>query len=178
VWIALGAFAELTRIARDAYDRIVGLILDTSTTSGSPPPRSPSPTSSAHAPDWSGALELTDDIDPGLLADISRRRTELAAEHTAITEQLRALRDAAHDQPNPQLINALPVGACDLDALPEPLARQLFEALRLEIHYDKRTHTARYPAQRHPQLTKPSSRPATKTPRPGPRQSTRAVPIC
>lgn len=26
-WIALGVFAELTRIARDAYDRIVGLIL-------------------------------------------------------------------------------------------------------------------------------------------------------
>jgi hypothetical protein len=36
----------------------------------------------------------------------------------------------------------LPVGACDLDALPEDLARKLFEALRLEIHYNKTDNIA------------------------------------
>ena len=38
--------------------------------------------------------------------------------------------------------DALPVGRVDLDRLPESLARALFEALRLEIHYDKTTNRA------------------------------------
>ncbi|ONI91272.1 hypothetical protein ALI22I_09385 [Saccharothrix sp. ALI-22-I] len=32
----------------------------------------------------------------------------------------------------------------ELDRLPEDLARALFEALRLEIHYDRDTNTAIY----------------------------------
>jgi hypothetical protein len=43
---------------------------------------------------------------------------------------------------NPDLINALPITDIQIDQLPEDLARSLFEALRLEIHYNKHTNTA------------------------------------
>lgn len=44
--------------------------------------------------------------------------------------------------PNPDLIEALPITKIQIDQLPEELARQLFEALRLEIHYHKHTNRA------------------------------------
>jgi len=40
------------------------------------------------------------------------------------------------------LLAALPVGALDLDQLPDHLTRALFEALRLQTHYDAATNTA------------------------------------
>lgn len=90
------------------------------------------------------ALELAEVPDQELLNDISRRRAELAAEHRELTEQLQQLRDTEPQQANPDLLDQLPIGPCDIAALPEPLARRLFEALRLEIHYDKTAHTGLY----------------------------------
>jgi hypothetical protein len=43
---------------------------------------------------------------------------------------------------NPHLLDALPVGPLDLDRRPPDLTRALFEALRLQIHYNKITNTA------------------------------------
>lgn len=43
--------------------------------------------------------------------------------------------------PNPDLIEALPIGKIDLDQLPEELARALFEVLRLESRYNCGTDT-------------------------------------
>ncbi|MBA3843884.1 MAG: recombinase family protein, partial [Actinobacteria bacterium] len=89
-------------------------------------------------------LEMTDDPDPDLLRDISSRRAELTTEQDQLTSVLRRLRQQRQHQPNIDLLDTLPVGAVDITALPEALARQLFEALRLELHYDKERHTARY----------------------------------
>ena len=89
-------------------------------------------------------LEVTDDPEPSLLRDVNRRGAELSARHDELTGQPRRLREQRLQLPNPNLIDALPVGACDVNEMPEPLARRLFEALRLEIHYDKDHHAARY----------------------------------
>ena len=44
---------------------------------------------------------------------------------------------------NPDLLDTLPViGPIDVDLLPENLVRRLFEALRLEIRYDKTANRA------------------------------------
>ena len=90
------------------------------------------------------ALELADDLDPELLTDISHRRKELAAERTRLRERLDQLHTVELQRSNPGLLNLLPVGPCDLDALPEDIARRLFEALRLEIHYNKTDHRAQF----------------------------------
>ena len=89
-------------------------------------------------------LEIADDPDPALVRDVNNRRAELAAQHDELSAELRRLHNHRHQQPNPDMLDTLPVGPCDIAALPEPLARRLFEALRLEIHYHKADHTARY----------------------------------
>ena len=80
------------------------------------------------------------------------------------------------------LLAALPVGEVDLDQLPDELTRALFEALRLEIHYDKTTnqdvcritltsHTVSSAAQ--------TARDAVATPLPGTdRKDNPAMPDC
>ena len=90
------------------------------------------------------ALELADDLDAELLTDISHRRKELAAERTRLRERLDQLLTAELQRSNPALLDLLPVGPCDLDSLPEDIARRLFEALRLEIHYNKTDHRAQF----------------------------------
>jgi hypothetical protein len=57
---------------------------------------------------------------------------------TTLDERVTAERDE-----HAQHISAVEKALHDLDQ-PEPLARRLFEALRLEIHYDKDRHAARY----------------------------------
>ncbi|MFD5177480.1 hypothetical protein ACFWM1_16835 [Nocardia sp. NPDC058379] len=54
--------------------------------------------------------------------------------------------DAAEDllTPTPALLDALPTGTIDVQDLPEELARSLFEALRLEIRYNRTHHRATY----------------------------------
>jgi site-specific DNA recombinase len=91
-------------------------------------------------------LEVTgdDDEEPDqeLIQDIKNRRAEIKAERAKLAAELETLEEQVNDQHNPDLLHLLPVGACDLDALPEDLARKLFEALRLEIHYNKTDNTA------------------------------------
>jgi len=78
------------------------------------------------------------------MRDITTRRAELGSEHRELTAELKRLDELEHQQPNPELLDTLPVGACDIATLPEPVARRLFEAFRLEIHYDKTRHSALY----------------------------------
>lgn len=93
-------------------------------------------------------LELDDNpgrSDHELIREVAARRAELAAEHDSLSAELATLeQQQPTDRPNPGLLDELPVGACDLDGLPEELARRLFEALRLEIHYNKATNTVTY----------------------------------
>jgi len=89
------------------------------------------------------SLELVDDPDPDLLRDINERRAELRAHRQELESQLDEAEARIHAAPNPDLIDALPITRVEVDQLPEELARELFEALRLEIHYNKTTNQAR-----------------------------------
>ncbi|MGH3875390.1 MAG: recombinase family protein [Pseudonocardiaceae bacterium] len=87
-------------------------------------------------------LELVDDPDQDLIRDINERRAELRAQKHQFETQLAEVEARILHAPNPDLIDALPVTKIQLDQLPEQLARSLFEALRLEIHYNKHTNQA------------------------------------
>jgi len=90
-------------------------------------------------------LETTDDFDGQLIRDINARAAHLAAEREHKTAQLTELERTPPVAPCPELIDALPTGSSlnlDLARLPEPQLRHLFEAFRLQVRYDRRTHTA------------------------------------
>lgn len=57
-----------------------------------------------------------------------------------LEEQLAAAEENLQQAPNPDLLDALAVGEVEVDKLPEDVARRLFEALRLELRYDKTTN--------------------------------------
>lgn len=63
---------------------------------------------------------------------------ELRAQRDDLTRQLGALEEETDLAPNPVLLDSLPVGKVN----PAGLSRRLFEALRLEIHYDPTTRIA------------------------------------
>jgi site-specific DNA recombinase len=86
-------------------------------------------------------LELSDD--PALVRDIQTRLAELRANQLRTTAALRGLEDHTFEQPVAALLDELPLGNPDL-SLPEAVLRPFFEVARLEIRYDKRTHTALY----------------------------------
>lgn len=87
-------------------------------------------------------LELVDDPGQDLIRDITERRAELRAQKQQFETQLAEVEQLILHAPNPDLIDALPVAKIQIDKLPEELTRSLFEALRLEIHYNKLTNTA------------------------------------
>ena len=87
-------------------------------------------------------LELLDDPDPGFIRDLNERRAELRQHKTQLEAQLADAEASAALAPNPGLLAALPTGPLDLDRLPDDLTRALFEALRLQIHYDRATNQA------------------------------------
>ncbi|SBW22353.1 hypothetical protein FDG2_2503 [Candidatus Protofrankia californiensis] len=88
-------------------------------------------------------LEMTDEPDQDMIRDINERRAELRAERDDLRQWLEALEEQAVQASNPDLLYSLPVGPVDLDTLPDELSRRLFEALRLEIQYNRRTNIAR-----------------------------------
>ncbi|WP_189060254.1 recombinase family protein [Longimycelium tulufanense] len=87
-------------------------------------------------------LELVDDPDRDLIRDINERRAELRAQKQQFESQLAEVEERILHAPNPDLIDALPVAKIQIDELSDDLARALFEALRLEIHYNKHTNQA------------------------------------
>ncbi|QIS02327.1 hypothetical protein F5X71_08330 [Nocardia brasiliensis] len=89
-------------------------------------------------------LELLDDPDPDFAADINQRRAELNDERARLRGTLAAVEAEVVETPNLNLIDALPTGYVDIQALPYELARQLFEAFRLEVRYNKTHHRAKY----------------------------------
>ncbi len=87
-------------------------------------------------------LELVEEPDKDFIRDINQRRAELREHRAGLERQLADLENEAQDAPNPDLLSRLPVGAIDLAGMPDALSRRLFEALRLEIHYDRATNLA------------------------------------
>lgn len=88
------------------------------------------------------ALEVTDEPDPDFIRHVRTRIAELKTERATKQAELDQLEAHTLHRPNPQLLHRLPLGEPDLANLPEPTLRRLFEAFRLQIHYDKRTNTA------------------------------------
>ena len=89
-------------------------------------------------------LGLVDDPDPDpdLVRDVNQGRADLQVERDRLQLQLAALEGEADQEPDPALLDQLPVGALDLQQLPDALSRRLFDALRLEICYDRAAHRA------------------------------------
>jgi hypothetical protein len=83
-----------------------------------------------------------DNRNEDFVRDINERRAELRAQREQGEAQLAEVEQRILAAPNPGLIDALPVMKIDVEQLPEELARALFEALRLEIRYNRDTHTA------------------------------------
>ncbi|GAA5109812.1 recombinase family protein [Haloechinothrix salitolerans] len=88
-------------------------------------------------------LELFDEPDAELIRDINERRAQLRHRQVQLKEQLAEAEEAIAQTPNPDLIDLLPVGQVDVAQLPEDTARNLFEALRLKMHYNKTANTVR-----------------------------------
>lgn len=80
-------------------------------------------------------LELTD-VDQDFVRDVNERRAELQGEIETLKAQLTTAEDEVQQASNPGLLDFLPVTPVELTDLPDELSRKLFEALRLEIHYD------------------------------------------
>lgn len=89
-----------------------------------------------------GSLELVDEPDQEMLRDINDRRRELREQQSQLRERLKGLEDEQQLVPNSELIESLPTGSVRVEQMPEQLARTLFEALRLEIRYNKLQHRA------------------------------------
>jgi site-specific DNA recombinase len=88
------------------------------------------------------SLELTDDPTGELVRDIQLRATKLAQQQDEKRTELRTLQQAEPVRQSPELLDALPIGTTDLTELPEEILHRLFEAFRLQVFYDKDTHTA------------------------------------
>ncbi|MDQ3765010.1 MAG: recombinase family protein [Actinomycetota bacterium] len=86
------------------------------------------------------SLELFDQPDPDLIRDINERRAQLRHHKAELHARLTEAENQIQHAPNAELLDALPIGVVRLDELPEDLARRLFEALRLELRYDKNTN--------------------------------------
>lgn len=86
------------------------------------------------------SLELFDEPDQDLIRDINERRAQLRQQTAQLEEELAAAEEKVQQAPNPDLLDALPMGEVEVENLPEDVARRLFEALRLELRYDKTTN--------------------------------------
>ncbi|WP_433264677.1 hypothetical protein ACQPZF_35745 [Actinosynnema sp. CS-041913] len=87
-------------------------------------------------------LEVTDDVDQAFIRDINERRADLRSQRDELARQLAEAENKVQRAPNPTLLDYLPITPVDLVELPDELSRRLFEALRLEIHYDHGNRTA------------------------------------
>ncbi|WP_144065228.1 hypothetical protein [Lentzea albidocapillata] len=88
------------------------------------------------------SLEVATEVTDEFVRDVNNRRVELQAERTRLEGQLAAFEDQVREAVNPELLDCLLITGVDLDLLPDEVSRPLFEALRLEIHYDYETRTA------------------------------------
>ncbi|MDN2495301.1 recombinase family protein [Nocardia niigatensis] len=90
------------------------------------------------------SLELVDEPDQDLIRDISERRAQLRDHLADLQAQLADAETQQQQQPNPTLIDALPTGEIRIDQLPEHIARDVYQALQLEIRYNKTANRVRY----------------------------------
>jgi hypothetical protein len=87
-------------------------------------------------------VENTPDLDDGFLSGLNQRAAALTAEHGTKKALMAELEQTHPPRPRPELLDMIPIGNIQLDQLPEEIQRALFEAFRLKITYDHRTHTA------------------------------------
>jgi site-specific DNA recombinase len=89
------------------------------------------------------ALEVGgDEPDPEFIRQVRERIAELTGERASKQAEFAELETRTAERPNPALIDTLPVGTVRLNDVPEATLRHLFEAFRLEVHYDRRTNIA------------------------------------
>jgi Recombinase zinc beta ribbon domain len=93
-----------------------------------------------------GNLEqlIDPDPDPELLADIQHRAEELNRHRKARQAELDAMAAAPPSGTTqaPELLHQIPAHPAALEHAPAPILRELFEAFRLEVTYDRATNHA------------------------------------
>ncbi len=75
-----------------------------------------------------------------LVGEINDERNELHERKSQLEAQLAQIEEEHQQATNPDLLDALPMGEVRVEELPEDVARRLFEALRLELRYQKGTN--------------------------------------
>ena len=83
------------------------------------------------------SFALIDAPTDDLVRDINEQRAEFHGRKAKLEAQLAEAELRNEEAPNPKLLDALPMGDVQIEELPEDVARRLFEALRLELRYDK-----------------------------------------
>ncbi len=68
---------------------------------------------------------------------INQRAAEIAADLKDAQDKRRELRDTAPVRRSPELLDLMPTGTIDLEALPAPLLRRLLDVFRLRMRVHK-----------------------------------------
>jgi site-specific DNA recombinase len=87
-------------------------------------------------------LETRDDATGALFDRVRDRMDTLERERTAKVAALRELDQAAEPASDPGLLDALPTTTIDWTDVPAEFQRDLFDALHVQIRYDRTTNTA------------------------------------
>ena len=123
------------------------------------------------------SLELADNPDRRFVQGVQLRIAELDAQIETMEAEIAAHRRKAPVGQEPALIEALPLGRCEIADLPDALRRRMFEAHRLTVHYDKRTHSVRCRVVLSSDTIDATARTADEAMRAG-RAGGRSFPIC
>ncbi len=83
------------------------------------------------------SFALVDNPTKDFVSEINDERNGLHERKSQLEAQLAEVEEENRQAPNPDLLDALPVGEARIEELPEDVARRLFEALRLELRYCK-----------------------------------------
>ncbi len=89
------------------------------------------------------ALEVAESLDQVFIQGVQARVADLDAQIRIKKDELETHKREAPPRQDSALVDALPVGRCELAALPDATRRRMFEAFRLQLHYDERTHSVR-----------------------------------
>ncbi|MEU3962941.1 recombinase family protein [Streptomyces buecherae] len=88
------------------------------------------------------ALELADNPDRRFVQGVQARVAEIDDQIRHTEAKLTDHRQQAPARQDPALIDALPLGRCEIAGLPDAVRRRMFEAFRLQIRFDKRANSA------------------------------------
>ena len=124
------------------------------------------------------ALEVADDLDQSFIQGVQLRVADLDAQIKEKKAEIEKLKREAPPRQDPALVDSLPAGRCEIATLPDATRRRMFEAFRLQLHYDKRTNSVRCQVTLASETIGSVARAAGDALRTGHHTDENAVPIC